>query len=137
MRVVYDCYVPEVMGYPQRGYRFQRGDDVFLMSEGCLSEIMGALWSVCGWEPDPDEPNQPNLSHVPLLVEWNDCGTIGTQGPIQILELASTARAFQNVLGELQSARSSSPQHAEALVRFLEQAVTSEQSVSVEEWWGE
>jgi hypothetical protein len=49
-----------------------RGDDAFLMWRGYFDEIMRATWRVYGWEPDPEEPGQPNLDQVPLLRTWNE-----------------------------------------------------------------
>jgi hypothetical protein len=138
MQIVYDCHVREVMGYPQRGYCFRRGDDALLMGDGYFSDIMHAMWRIYGWESDPDEPDQPNLLQVPFLREWNAHG-VGTHGPIQIAELATTAQAFRCAVAELRRTGShlaESPQHGEALADFFEQAVGTDQSVSIEEWWG-
>ena len=139
MNVVYDCHIPEVMGYAERGYCFRRGEDALLMWEGYFSDLMHAMWTLYGWEPDLDEPSAPNLGQVPLLREWNEEGWMGTDGPLLITGLGATANAFREAVAELRRAGlnlAESPQHGEALAGFLEQAVATGQAVSVEEWWG-
>jgi hypothetical protein len=139
VNVVYDCHIPEVMGYPERGYCFRRGGDALLMWDGYFSDLMDGMWRVYGWEFDPDEPDRPQLGQVPLLRAWNEQGWIGTDGPLPITELPATVRAFRDAVAELRRAGpnlAESPQHGEALAAFLEQAVAAGQAVSVEEWWG-
>ena len=139
MNVVYDCHIPEMMGYAERGNCFRRGDDALLLWDGYFSDLMSGMWSVYGYEFDPDEPSHPHLDQVPLLREWNEQGTIGTHGPLLIAELPATARAFRDAVAELRRVGpnwAESPQHGEALATFLEQAVGACLVVSVEEQWG-
>jgi hypothetical protein len=138
LNVVYDCRIPEVMGYPERGYCFCRGGDALLMWSGYFSDLMYGMWALYGWESDPDDPDHPCLDQVPLLREWSE-HWIGTHGPLPIAELPTTARAFRDAMTELQRAgpnHAESLEHGEALAAFLEQAVADGLPVSVEEWWG-
>jgi hypothetical protein len=139
VNVVYNCHIPEIMGYPERGYCFRRDGDAFLMWEGYFSDLMHAMWTVYGWEPNPDDPDHPNLGQVPLLREWNEQGWIGSDLPYSIPELPAAVRAVRTAVAELARVGpnlAESLQHGEALAVFLEQAVAARQSVSVEEWWG-
>jgi hypothetical protein len=136
---MYNRHVSEVMGYPERGYCFRRGEDVFLMWDGYFDDLMRAMWTLYGYEPDPDDPDHPNLGQVPLLREWNEQSWIGTRGPFQIAELPATVHAVRDAVTELGRRGpniAESPQHGEALATYLEQAVATGQAVSVEEWWG-
>ena len=126
MKVVYNCHIPEVMGYANRGYCFRRGDEAFLIWEGYFSDLM-AMWSVY-WV---------NLTQVPLLGDWNDQRI--ADGPVSFKELPATVRAFRESVDELRKTGGmldESPQHGDFLVNFLEEASEKGQSVSVEEWWG-
>ncbi len=137
MNVVYDCHIPEMLGYPERGYCFRRGGDAFLVWDGYFNDLMHAMWAVYGWEPGADDPAHPHLGLVPLLRRWNE-GEIG-RAPLLIPELPATARALKDACVELRRVGpnlAESPQHGEALAAFLELAVATGQSVSVEEWWG-
>ena len=139
MNVVYDCHIPEMMGYAERGYCFRRGDDALIMWDGYFSDLMRGMWSVYGWELDPDEQGHPHMGQVPLLREWSEKGCVGTNGQLAIAELSATARAFREAVAELRHAShnlAESPQHGEALAAFLEQAVAAGQAVNVEEQWG-
>jgi hypothetical protein len=139
VNVVYNCHIPDVMGYPERGYCFCSGNDAFLMWDGYLSDLMYAMWRVYGWEPDPDDPAHPHLDQVPLLREWNENGLKCTHGPMTIAELKATARAVRDAQAELNRAGpnlAESPRHGDALAAFLEQAAASDREVSVEVQWG-
>lgn len=137
MNVVYDCHIPEVMGYAERGYCFRRGNDALLMWEGYFNDLMHAMWKVYGWEYNPDDPRHPHLDQVPLLREWN-AGWIGSEGPLTIPELSATAWAFRDAVKKLECTGpnlAESPRHGEVLADFLEQATATGQPVSIEEWW--
>lgn len=139
MNVVYDCHIPEILGYYERGYRFLRGDDALIMWDGYFEDLMSGMWTVYGYEFDSDEPDHPNLEQVPLLRAWNEQGWIGTDGPLPIAELPATARAFRDAVAELRRRGpnlAESPRHGEALADFLEQAAATGRTVSVEEQWG-
>lgn len=139
MNVVYDCHIREVMGSPECGYCFRCGDDALLMWSGYFEDLMHGMWTVYGWEFDADKPDHPHLDQVPLLRSWNEASAIGTNGPLPIAELPATARAFRDVIEELQRAGpnlAESPRHGEALAEFLERAVVAGQPVSIEEQWG-
>jgi len=139
LNVVYDCRIREVMGYPEPGYCFRRGDDAFLMWSGYLNNLMEGMWEIYGCEFDPDDPEHPHLGQVPLLQTWNETNYIGSHGPLTIMELPATARAFREARAELRQAGPNlfdSLRHGEALATFLEIAVKTKQAVSVEEWWG-
>jgi hypothetical protein len=74
---------------------------------------------------------------VPLLRKWNE-SSIGRAGPLPIAAMEATAKAFRAAVVELRRAGpnlAESPQHGEALVAFLEQAVAAGQPVTVEEKW--
>jgi hypothetical protein len=137
--VVFDCHIPEVMGYAERGDCFRRGDDILVMWDGYFRDLMSGMWTVYGWDFDPDQPDHPHLDQVPLLREWNEQGRIGTHGPLPIGNLPATARAFRDAVAELRRGGpglAESPQHGEAPAEFLEQAVAAGRAVSVEEQWG-
>jgi hypothetical protein len=139
VNVVYNCHIPEVMGYAERGYCFRRGDDALFLWDGYFSDLMSGMWRVYGYEFDPDEPSHPHLDLVPMLREWNEQGTIGAHGPLLIAELPATARAFRDTVAELRRAGAKladSPQHGEALAAFLERAAGACLMVTVEERWG-
>ncbi len=109
------------------------------MWEGYFSDLMNAMWVVYGWEFNPEEPNRPNLGQVPLLRDWNEGHLIGAHGPSWIADLPAIASAVRDAVCELRRVGPNlrdSQQHGEALAGFLEQAVASAQSVSIEEWWG-
>lgn len=139
MNVVYDCHIREIMGYPERGYCFRRGDDALLIWDGYFSDLMSGMWKVYGYVFDPDEPDHPHLDQVPLLVEWNERGWFGKDGPLPIQDPPAAARAFRDAVARLRRVGTNlpeSPQHGEALAAFLEQAAASGLPVGVEEEWG-
>src|SRR5262245_28376362 len=119
LNVVYDCHIPEVMGYPEQGYCFRRGDEVLLMWSGYFNDLMQAMWTVYGWLPDAMDAESPNLDQVPFLRQWNEQGEIGPE-PLLITEVA--VRAFSAAVAELKRVGSNLPdsaRHGEALVGFL------------------
>lgn len=136
MNVVYDCHIPQVMGYPEPGYCFLRGDNALLMWEGFFSDLMRGMWAVYGLEFDPDEPDHPHIDQVPLLREWNALGEIDG-GPRSVAEVRATARAIREAVAELRRVGSNlaeTPRHGEALAAFLELAAKDGQTVQVREW---
>ncbi|MBA4189501.1 MAG: hypothetical protein C0467_16050 [Planctomycetaceae bacterium] len=137
MNVVYNCHIPEVMGYPEKGYCFSRGEDAFLMWGGYFYDLMQAMWTVYGRELDAERPDAPNLTQVPILAEWNT-GNIGSSAPFLLSEPGKMAIAFREAvaaLGRAQPHLEESPIHGVALAEFLEQAATAGQWVCLEEWW--
>jgi hypothetical protein len=138
VNVVYNCHIPETMGYPERGYCFHHAENGFLMWKCYFDDLMRAMWRVYGWEFHPDEPDHPHLLQVPLLRDWNE-GGISADGPTPIEAVAATAHAFRDALAELRRSGpelAESVEHGEALAAFLEQANATAQSVSIEEFWG-
>jgi hypothetical protein len=138
MNVVYNCHIPEVMGYPEQGYCFRRGDEAFLMWRGYFDDLMRAMWTVYAYDPDPEGPDGPNISQVPLLREWNEESVVGAYAPFLVSDPGRMALAFQAAvaaLGRTGPCLKDSSTHGEALAGFLAQAAVAGLSVSVEEWW--
>ena len=137
MNIVYNCHIPEVMGYPERGYCFRRGDDAFLMWGGYFYDLMQAMWTVYGYVLDPERPYGPNFREVPLLQAWNE-GGVGADTPFIVFDPGTLAHAYRSAvaaLGQRGPCLEGSSIHGEALVGFLTQAASDGLAVSVEEWW--
>ncbi len=138
MNVIYNCFTAETRFTADRGYRFLRGDDAFLMWSGYFDNLMDVMFEVYRYEPDPNNPQHRNIDLVPLLRAELEEGWIGTDGPVTIMELANTVRALSDAiarLGQTTPCLPESPQHGQALVKFLNKAIIMELPATIEEIW--